>query len=70
MTVTVVGIVFWSSLALFVICYITEAIIYGSNDYSEKATKVMLCCLIGTIITGVIILGFLLMALIKVIDKI
>lgn len=65
---TWIGIVFFICLAIFGISYIVLGIAYCYT--SEKATKVMLYCLIAEIVTGVIIVGYLLTALITAIGKI
>lgn len=60
-----IGIVFWTSLAIFGICYITLAVAYCYN--SQKALKVMRLSCIGVCVSGGIIMGYLLMALIMTI---
>lgn len=62
---TWIGIVFWTSLAIFGICYLTVAVAYCYN--SQKALKVMRFSCIGVCVSGGIIIGFLLMFLIKAI---
>lgn len=58
-------IVVLTSLAIFGICYITLAVAYCYN--SQKALKVMRFSYIGACVSGVIIIGYLLMALISTI---